>query len=150
MIRNVRALAASAVSSVRGRHGQTPMAAAGHSLARRSARCGCICNASARFFFKLLKRGPPLASDDPFSNLQSNPKQLNKVLQSENSAFNRFFSDNPEVSKLAEELRLEMLQGQDEVRQSFRDRLAYRALQSLLLRLTACRAGARVCPSAPR
>ena len=76
-------------------------------------------NPSTRHFFKSLKPDPSPSLADPFSHLQTNSKQLNKVFHSENLLYHRFFEDNPKLLKLAGLLRQQILEGQDKVRLHF-------------------------------
>jgi hypothetical protein len=89
------------------------------SLLLPSATRGACGNASAHFaraFFKAFRPSPSFSAADPFANLQTNSRQLKKVLHDENTLYRSFWDDNPKMSRLANDLRLQILQGQDSVR----------------------------------
>ncbi len=69
----------------------------------------------ARAFFKSIRPSPSFAATDPFANLQTNSRQLKKVLQDENALYLSFLDENPKLSQLANDLRLQILHGQDTV-----------------------------------
>jgi hypothetical protein len=86
-------------------------------LVGRAAR-GTYGNAPAHCapaFFKAFRPGLSPALADPFASLQTNSKQLKKVLQDENAMYRSFLDENPKLSQLANDLRLQILQGQDTV-----------------------------------
>ena len=70
----------------------------------------------SRSFFKYLKPHPSSNPADPFYHLQTDAKQLNKVFRSENALYHSFFNDNPKLLRLAKEMRQQILEGQDKVR----------------------------------
>ncbi len=129
MLRNARTLAVVAFPSAKSQRPSAPGVSApslqkcslqqwsNHFLSWARGHCYFnACTVSKRLFFKSLKRKLAPNSADPFCHLQSNGKLLNKVFRSENDVYHSFFNANPELLKLADDVRLQILQGQDQVR----------------------------------
>lgn len=128
MLRNARRVAVVAFPSARSQRSSAPAVSApslqkcslqnGSNLFLSWARGHCYfntCAISKRLFFKSLKRRLAPTSTDPFCHLQSNGKLLNKVFRSENDLYHSFFNAKPELLKLVDDVRLQILQGQDQV-----------------------------------